>query len=93
MFNGVLFGGKSKRIISHGMQDVESFQSLEAAVDVAGDVSEGMSHMQTGSAGIGKHIEHIAFRPAGVVGHLIGTQVFPTFLPFSLDIPELVFHK
>ena len=44
--DGVLFGGKAEGVVTHRMQHVEAFQALVAAVDVAGDEAQRVSHMQ-----------------------------------------------
>ena len=92
MFDGILFCRKPKGVISHGMQDVEAFQPFKPAINVAGDVSEGMSNMQAGTTWIGEHIKDITFRLVTVVGNSIGTLCIPFFLPFSFDLTELIFH-
>jgi hypothetical protein len=58
----VLFGGQPKTVEPHRVQYIETLQSLEPAVDITGDISEGMANMQAGTAGIGKHIKYITFR-------------------------------
>ena len=93
VLDGVLLSRQPKGIIAHGMQNIEALQALEPAVDVAGDVAERMTDVQACSAGIGKHIKHIAFGTPRIVGHPIGPLDIPSFLPFPLDIPELIFHN
>ena len=93
MFDGILLGRQSEGVIAHRMQHIEALQALVAAVDITGYVSQGMADMQARTAGIGEHVEHVALGTPRVVGHAIRTLILPSFLPFSLNIPELVFHK
>ena len=37
--DGILFCGQTVRVISHGMQDVESFQMFVTGIDVGSDVA------------------------------------------------------
>jgi hypothetical protein len=93
MFDGILLSRQSKGIITHRVQNVKALQTLIPAVDIAGDVSEGMADMQARPAGIGEHVMHVTLGTARVVGHTIGPLVLPSFLPFPLDVPELIFHN
>ena len=45
--DGILFGGKTVSIVTHGVQHIKSVQALVACVNVRGDVAEGVSHMKT----------------------------------------------
>lgn len=66
---GILFSGQSKCIVAHGVKHIESFEALVTRNDIAGDVSEWMSNMQTTAGGIWKHVEHIIFGLIGVDGN------------------------
>jgi hypothetical protein len=75
------------------MEDIESLEPFEAAVDIARDITEGVPDVEAGTAGIGEHIKHIALGTGGFVAYPIGTCSLPMLLPFPFDIPELIFHK
>jgi hypothetical protein len=75
------------------VQDVEAFQALVAAVDVAGDVAQRMTHVQARSRRIREHIEHIilgtgrvGFSPEGMVRSPVG-------LPLLFNLYKVVFHE
>lgn len=89
---GILLGGQSVGVVSHGVEHVISHQPLVAGVDVAGYVSQRMSHVQSCSRWIRKHVEHIEFLSALVFSNLVGLHLGPLFLPFLLNLSEIVFH-
>src|SRR5688500_12449182 len=93
MIDSILFGGKAESIISHRMKYIETFLSFIACENVAGDIPQRMSYMQTCSTGIREHIENIIFRTGKIIFHFIGTLLLPAFLPFSFDIAEIVLHS
>ena len=45
----VLFGRQTKGIVAHGMQNIVAAVALVARDDVAGDVAQGVPHVQSGS--------------------------------------------
>ena len=89
---GVLFSRQSIGIISHGIEHVVSLLSFVSCIDVGCDISERVSHMQSSSRRIGKHIQHIEFLLALILSHLVGFLLHPLFLPFFLNLSEIVFH-
>ena len=93
MIDRILLGGKTEGVIPHRVKDIEPFQPLIPGIDIAGDITQGVAYMQPGAAGIGKHIQDIAFRPGGIVGYLIAAFCRPALLPFLLYIAEIIFHS
>src|SRR5688500_1423470 len=70
MFNGILFGRQTKGIIAHRMQYIKAFQSFIPAVYITGNITQRMAYMQSGTTGIGKHIQYIILRFGRVVAYL-----------------------
>ena len=89
---GVLFGGQAVGVVAHGVQHVETFQAFVACKDVAGYVSEGVSHMQSRSRGVGEHVEDVVFGFVGDVVGAVGLIFAPVVLPFAFDVVEIVIH-
>jgi hypothetical protein len=71
---------------------MKPFQSLIAAKNIAGDVSERMSYVQSGSTWVGKHIENIKRWTINVIFYFVGMRILPDALPFFFYVPEVVFH-
>ena len=90
--DGVLLCRQAEGIIAHGMKDIEALESLVAGVDVACYIAQGMSHVQTCSRRVGKHVEHIVLRLGFVFRYLVGTFSGPAFLPLAFYFFEIVFH-
>ena len=90
--NGILLGRKSIGIVAHRVQHVEAFQSLVACIDIAGDVSQRMTHMQTGTAGVGEHVEYVEFLLGFVFRDAIGLLFNPAPLPLLLNLSEIIVH-
>lgn len=49
--------------------------------------------MQTGTGGIGKHIEHIILRSRCIIFRFKRFMIAPVLLPFSFYFPEIIFHS
>ena len=64
--DGVLLGRQAERIPAHRMQDVEAAEPFVARQDVRGGVALRMADVQTRAARIGKHVEDVKFRFAGI---------------------------
>ena len=90
--DGVLLGGQSVSVISHGVQYVETLQSFVAGVNVRSDVTQRVSYVQSRAGGVGEHVQHIEFLLRLVFRHLVGLVLHPPFLPFLFNLPEIVFH-
>ena len=57
--DGVLLGRQPERIVSHGMQHIETLVAFVAGVNIGCDVPQGVSHVQPGSRRIGEHVQHV----------------------------------
>ena len=90
--DGILLGGKAECIIAHGMEHVEAPEPLVAGVDVAGDVTEGVSHVKSRTAGVREHVQDVVFWLGGVLDGLVGLVGRPICLPFAFDRFEIVIH-
>ena len=90
--DGILLGGQTIGIIAHGVQHVEALQALVAGINVTGNVAQRMSHMQTCSRRIGKHVQHIKFRTAIVNFTFIGVMITPILLPLFFYVFIVIFH-
>ena len=88
----ILLGGQSIGIITHGMQHIKTFQPLVTRIDVAGNVTQRMPHMQSCSRGVGEHVEHIEFGFRVVNFHLIDFVILPVALPLFLYFFKIIFH-
>ena len=90
--NGILLSGESVGIISHRVEHIEAFQPFVARIDIAGNVSEWVSYVQSCSRRIGKHVEDVEFRLAAAFADAVGSFVCPLFSPAGLNVSEIVFH-
>jgi hypothetical protein len=72
---------------------IEAFEAFVAAVNIGGDVAEGMAYVEAGAAGVGKHIKHVALGFAEIVVHGVGAGLLPVLLPFFFYFPEMVDHN
>ena len=90
--DGVLLSRQSVGVVAHGVQHVIALQPLVAGIDVAGNVAERVSHMQTGTTGVREHVEHVIFLFLRVLHYAIGTVLHPSLLPFLFNVSEVVFH-
>ena len=48
--------------------------------------------MQTRTAGIREHVEHIEFLFRFLLGYLVGFSFYPPLLPLLFNLPEIIFH-
>src|SRR4051812_37448904 len=46
VFQGVLFGGQTKGVEAHGVQDVKSLETFEARIDVGCDIAERVTDVE-----------------------------------------------
>ena len=90
--DGILLCGKAVGVISHRMKHVEALLTLIARIDVGGYVAERMTHVQTGSRGIGEHVEHIELLLPGFLHGLVDVIVAPVLLPAALNVAMIIFH-
>ena len=87
----ILFGGQSIGVITHGVKYVEALLTLESSIDVTGYVTKGMSHVQSCSRGIGKHVQHIVFLLVGILCNAIGLFLVPALVPLLFNLSKSIF--
>ena len=90
--DSILLGRQTIGVITHGMQHVEAFQALVTRIDVAGNVTQRMSHVQTCSRGIWEHVENVELGATVVNFALIGVIFTPILLPLFLYLFIVVVH-
>ena len=90
--NGILLGRQTISIIAHGMQHIEAFQTLVTCINVTGNITQGMSHMQTRSRRIREHIEYIELRTVIIYFTFVGVMFTPILLPLFLYIFIVIVH-
>ncbi len=61
--DGILFGRQTIGIESHRMKHIKPLLAFVAGIDVAGYITQRVSHVQAGPRGVGEHVQHIIFRP------------------------------
>ena len=88
--NGVLLGRKPKRIVSHGVQDIEAAQPLVARQYVTGDVAQWMPNVKPGPGRVGEHIEDIVLGFVVLNTNLVNLVFLPPAAPFRLDFGRTV---
>ena len=90
--DGILLGRQTIGVIAHGVKHIEAAQTLVARKYVAGNVAQRVSHMQTRTRGVWKHVEHIVFGFVIVYFSLIGVVLLPVGLPLLLYLFIFIFH-
>ena len=90
--DSILFGRQSVGIVAHGVQHVIALLTLIACIDVRCDITQWVSHMQSGTRRVGEHVQYIEFLLRWVFGHTIGLHFHPSLLPFLFDFSKIVFH-
>ncbi len=86
--DGVLLGGESEGVPTHGVEDVFALHAGVAAGDVGGSVTFGVADMEAGAGGVGEHVEDVKFAGGigfGFVGGGEGLFFVPVGLPFGFD--------
>src|SRR5476651_1202089 len=84
-----VLGGKAERIPAHGMQHVEALGALVARDHVALRVVAHVAHVDA-SRRIGKHLEHVVFRPGLIHDGAKGLASVPDLLPLGLGLAEVI---
>ena len=90
--DSILLGRQSIGIITHRMQNIKTAQTLVAGIDVTGDVTQGMSYMQSCTRWIGKHVQHIILGPITVYIALVGVMFTPVLLPLFFYFLIIIVH-
>ena len=83
---GILLRRQAEGVKPHGVQDVETLQTLISAVNIAGYISQWVSHMQARPGWIREHIQNIELRFTAVLCHLVSPVLRPELLPLSLNL-------
>ena len=55
--HGVLLGGQTKGVITHGVKHVLALHTVETSHHVSGQVTQGVTHVQTLTRGVGEHVQ------------------------------------
>ena len=84
-FLGVLFGGQAEGVPAHRVHHALAPHPAIAADDVGGGVALGMADVQAVAAGIGEHVQDVAFGPCRQPGDGEGAVRLPVLLPLGLD--------
>ena len=90
--DGVLLGGQTEGVEAHRMEYVEAAEPFVARIDIGGDVTQRVSHVQSRSRGVGEHVQDIIFGTGRINLHLIGMAALPFALPARFDLAEIIFH-
>ncbi len=88
-FHRRVFRRKSEGIPAHGMQHVESAGLLVARHDVAEGIVAHVPHVDP-SRRVWEHFKNIIFLPGRILGYRETAAGFPGFLPFGLDVLEVI---
>ena len=91
--NGILLSRQTIGIVAHRVKHIEALKTLIARIDVAGYVSERVTDVQAGSAGIRKHVENIEFWTRRIDRCLVDIVFSPIILPSLLDVFVIIFHR
>ncbi len=86
----MFFGGQSKGVKAHGVQDAFSSHASETADDVGSRVPLWVPDVQAFAARIGKHVENIKFAACRELWGPKDIIVFPVLLPFGFDCSGIV---
>ena len=92
-FDGILFRGQTESVPAHGMQHVETAHPLETAENIRGGIAFRMPHVETCSAGIREHIQHIKFLFRGEIFRMESLVFVPVVLPFLFNGCKIVTHS
>src|SRR6516165_3657643 len=93
-FDRVLLRRQAKGVPTHRVQHSEAAHPLVTRGDVCGGVAFRMTNMQTGPAGVRKHVEHVKFWLFRIetvlagIGRVEKLPLIPDGLPFRLDLVE-----
>jgi hypothetical protein len=93
----VLLSRQAERVVAHGVQHVATAHPLEAGEDVGPDVAQGVAHVESRSAWVGEHVQHVELGPAHHpveavrqrargVGGVVRPVLGPARLPARLDL-------
>ena len=92
--DGVLLGGESEGVPTHGVEDVETIHALVAADDIGSGVSLRVAYVEALARGVREHVENVVFRLGRIEAFIAGTGsaegfvLGPVGLPFGLELVE-----
>ena len=84
-----VFGGHAESVPAHRMQHVVAPRAPEPRHYVAHRVIADMAHVNA-AGGVGKHFEHVIFRPRIEIARLEHRAIRPDGLPFPLGFADVV---
>ena len=90
--NRILFGRQTEGIIAHRMQHIKSFQALITGNDIRSNITQRVTHVESGPGRIRKHVQYIILLLTGRFYGTIGVMLTPVLLPFRFNIPEIIIH-
>src|SRR5690606_33219278 len=91
--DGILFSWKAKRVVSHRVQHIESFQPFEPGQDIGGDVTQRMPYVQPRPGRVRKHIQDIILWLASSGLSLKSLVGCPKLLPFLFYVSKIIVHS
>ena len=74
------------------MKHVVAAQALKARVDIGGNVSQWMAHMQAGTRWVGEHIENVELGSTTIYLNVKSLVLAPVALPLLLNFRKIVIH-
>ncbi len=89
---GILLRGQTIGVVAHRMQHIEALQTLVARIYVGSYIAERMTHVQSRSRRIRKHVEHIKLLARAVLSCAVSALFFPVGLPPLLYFLMIIFH-
>ena len=90
--DGILLSRQTVGVVAHRVQHVEALLTLEAGIDIAGNVAKRVTHMQACSRGVREHVQHVELLLLGVLHYAISLVLDPSLLPFLFNLSEIVIH-
>ena len=89
--NGKLFCGKTERVPTHRMKDVKAVHVLISRVYVRRNISLRVPDVEPFPGRIREHVQHITFGLLRILLSFIEIELFPSLLPFRLDLFVVIF--
>ena len=91
--NGELFSREAECVESHRMEHIEATHPLVSADNITGDISQRMTHMQSGAGRIGKHVQDIVFLLTGIFFDMVDLLIDPFLLPLGFNSLKINTHN
>ena len=90
--NGILLCGEAKAVIPLWMQHIVALLALVAGDHIRGDISQGVTDVQSCTTGVRKHVQYIVLVLLQVFGDSVGALLLPMLAPLGFNGFEVVFH-